>query len=64
MFRSVLVNVLNKILQRQEKPAERMVKCPGCDLELPENDKASQIAHMEKNHPEIISQRLQEMSYD
>lgn len=34
------------------------IKCPGCDLELPEDDLGAQVEHMEQNHPEIIIQRL------
>lgn len=34
-----------------------MVKCPGCDLELPEDDTVTQMAHMEEHHPEIIEER-------
>lgn len=37
-----------------------MVKCPGCSLELPENDLAAQMTHMDKYHPEIIAQRRRE----
>lgn len=36
----------------------KMIKCPGCADELPENDLRAQMQHMEKNHPEIINQRL------
>ena len=35
-----------------------MIKYPGCDLELPENDPEAQIKHMEEKHPNIIAERL------
>jgi hypothetical protein len=38
---------------------ERM-KCPGCDLELSEDDVLGQIRHMEAEHPEIIEERRAE----
>lgn len=38
-----------------------MVKCPGCDLQLSDDDPWAQIAHMEDNHPEIIEERLREI---
>ncbi len=37
--------------------AAGMVKCPGCDLKLPKDDLAAQMAHMDECHPEIISER-------
>ena len=39
-------------------PKKRMVKCPGCGHELPEEDVHAQIAHMESRHPDIIADRL------
>lgn len=43
-----------------EKSPE-MVKCPGCNLELPENNTAAQVRHMEECHPELIEERLQKV---
>lgn len=33
--------------------------CPGCDLELPEEDLRAQVEHMEAEHPEIVAARLE-----
>ena len=38
----------------------KMVKCPGCSLELPEDDPRAQMRHMDEAHPDIIAQRLKE----
>jgi hypothetical protein len=38
----------------------QMIKCPGCALELPEEDFEGQRRHLLANHPDIISQRLME----
>lgn len=37
-----------------------MTQCPGCDVELPEDDLLGQIRHMETEHPEIIEERRAE----
>jgi hypothetical protein len=37
-----------------------MVKCPGCNLYLVEDDFEAQRLHMEKYHPEIVAERLAE----
>lgn len=37
-----------------------MVRCPGCPLELAEDDFAAQQAHMMLEHPEIVEARLVE----
>ncbi len=37
--------------------AAGMVKCPGCDLKLPKDDLAAQMAHMDAYHSDIISER-------
>lgn len=34
-----------------------MIKCPGCDLELPEDDVRAQVRHMQQKHPEIGDER-------
>lgn len=39
---------------------EKLVKCPGCDLELPVSDWIAQNEHMRSEHPEIIIQRLRD----
>jgi hypothetical protein len=36
-------------------------QCPGCDLELPEEDYAGQREHLVSNHLEIILERLAEL---
>jgi len=41
----------------ENKQKDRMIKCPGCDLRLPENDHKAQKKHMEEKHPEIIKER-------
>ncbi len=41
-----------------------LIQCPGgCGLELPEDDFRAQKEHMEKNHPEIIAERLQNAGF-
>lgn len=42
-------------------PAE---KCPGCDLRLAPDDLRTQVAHMEKEHPEIVAERLEEAGFE
>jgi len=44
-----------------EKEKPRMVKCPECSLELPENAQRAQIEHMESEHPEVIARRLEKI---
>lgn len=39
------------------------VKCPGCDLELPESELRAQVTHVSENHPEIVSRRLLEVGF-
>jgi sarcosine oxidase delta subunit len=39
------------------------IKCPGCDLELDEEDFAEQEAHMLAEHPDIVEQRLVESHF-
>ncbi len=41
--------------QQPIKP--KMIKCPGCDLEFPEDDLHVQMKHMDQYHPEIIAER-------
>lgn len=36
---------------------DKLIKCPGCDVKLPERDLHAQIAHMDKYHPDIIAAR-------
>jgi hypothetical protein len=36
------------------------VKCPGCELELPEDDIRAQIAHMNAAHPDLVAKRQAE----
>ena len=35
----------------------KMVKCPGCDLMLPREDLRALMEHVDRNHPEIITER-------
>jgi len=37
-----------------------LVKCPGCDLTLAEDDVYGQMRHMTASHPEIIAERCAE----
>ncbi|MFA6271132.1 MAG: hypothetical protein WC657_08065 [Candidatus Paceibacterota bacterium] len=43
-----------------KKKETKMVKCPGCELEFPENDLIAHMKHMEAAHPDIIARRLRE----
>jgi len=43
-----------------KKKEAKMVKCPGCSLEFPEDDLHAQMRHMDEVHPDIIAQRLKE----
>jgi hypothetical protein len=36
------------------------IKCPGCDLELEEDELREQVVHMDAEHPEIVAQRRAE----
>lgn len=36
------------------------MQCPGCDLELPDDEILAQMQHMETAHPEIIAERRAE----
>jgi hypothetical protein len=36
------------------------VKCPGCSLELHEDDLRGQFRHMKACHPEIVAERRAE----
>jgi hypothetical protein len=38
----------------------RPLKCPACDVELPEDDLIGQVAHMTAFHPDIIETRRAE----
>lgn len=37
-----------------------VVKCPGCDLYLPQEDFPAQAAHLLAEHPEIVAERRTE----
>lgn len=39
-------------------------KCPGCELRLFADDAVAQRAHLEKEHPEIIGQRLEYAGFE
>jgi hypothetical protein len=44
-----------------ERPAAvKTIHCPGCGVELPEEDAAAQILHMQHEHPGLIAARLRE----
>ena len=47
-------------MPKEEPKDENLVKCPGCSVELPEDDLRAHVAHMEQFHPDIIEQRLRE----
>jgi len=49
--------------ENKEDSNKGTIKCPGCDVRLPEDDIRAQMDHMDKNHPEIIKQRLNEKPY-
>ncbi len=34
-----------------------LLKCPACDLELPEDDLRAQSQHLQAEHPDLIDQR-------
>lgn len=40
-----------------------MIKCPGCEDRLPEDDLQAQREHMEQFHPEIIAKRLEDADF-
>lgn len=44
-------------------PTPKTIRCPGCGLELPEDDLIAQKEHMEKHHPEIIADRLEKAGF-
>ncbi|MDD5165558.1 MAG: hypothetical protein PHG25_03450 [Candidatus Pacebacteria bacterium] len=52
--RQSVIKAQSKSSALQETP---MLKCPGCELLLPEDDLSAQIRHMEECHPEIIASR-------
>jgi hypothetical protein len=37
-----------------------MIKCPVCDLELPEYDFDRQRVHLLANHPSLVQNRVEE----
>jgi hypothetical protein len=43
-----------------EKPVEKMLLCPGCDLLLPEDDLRAQVDHMTQMHGDIVAARQAE----
>lgn len=47
----------NLAFQAESNEKVVMIKCPGCELQLPDNNVSGQIKHMEDAHPEIIAQR-------
>lgn len=40
--------------------AAAMIRCPGCELELAEDDLRGQEVHMIGRHPELVAERLAE----
>ncbi len=41
----------------------KLIKCPACNIKLPETDKYAQIVHMEKHHPDVIAKRLRDIDH-
>jgi hypothetical protein len=41
-----------------------LIKCPGCDLQLPIGDLQTQAAHMQAEHPEVIEGRLERAGFE
>jgi hypothetical protein len=41
-----------------------LVKCPGCDLQLPAGALNTQRRHMESEHPELIAKRLEDAGFE
>lgn len=41
----------------------KMVKCPGRDLMLPEDDTDAQVKHMDEKHPDIVTERKRKPLY-
>jgi len=39
------------------------IKCPGCPLELEEDDVQAQGLHMDQAHPEIVAQRKRDNGF-
>jgi len=51
-----------KIIQSEKNKGQgKMIKCPGCDLMLPEDDLQAQVEHMDEFHPDIVAKRLEEV---
>lgn len=42
-----------------KKPSSKtkLIKCPGCNVRLPENDLQAQMRHMDEFHSDIIADR-------
>jgi len=36
------------------------IRCPGCELELPEDDLVAQSQHMQAEHADIVDERRRE----
>ncbi len=45
------------------RPSRPLIVCPGCPLELADDDLMGQRDHMTAHHPEIITQRLEEAGF-
>lgn len=43
---------------------EPMIKCPGCEVRLPQADIDAQKAHMEAEHPDLIAERLTDAGFE
>lgn len=44
-------------------PQPGMIQCPACTLELPEDNGQAQVDHMEREHPDVINERLQNAGF-
>lgn len=41
-----------------------MSACPGCGVEISDEDLHAQVEHMEAHHPEIIRERLERAGFE
>ena len=55
-----LSDIIKEIQKEKNKGHGKMIKCPGCDLMLPEDDTKAQVAHMDEFHPDIVAKRREE----
>lgn len=53
-----------EVYKKMSTTKEKMVQCPGCSSQLPESDGLGQKEHMEREHPDIIVERLRKLGMD